>query len=75
MAEPLINMYNVQFFDRFAKAFKRVIDFDEQKFVSQVMVDEWDNRELKSWDENGTQLLWHFDELRHGNALMAYKIK
>jgi len=44
--EPFKNMFNRQFFDRFTKALKRVIDFDEQKFVSQIMDDEWENREL-----------------------------
>ena len=47
MAEPLKNMFNEPFFGRFTKALKRVIDLDERKFVSQVMDNEWENRELK----------------------------
>ncbi|MCD8041622.1 MAG: DNA alkylation repair protein [Tannerellaceae bacterium] len=48
MAEPFKNMYNKQFFDRFTKDLKLVInDFDTYRFVSQVMDNEWENRELK----------------------------
>ena len=48
MAEPFKNMYNEQFFDRFTKDLKLVIsDFDARAFVSQIMDDEWENRELK----------------------------
>lgn len=48
MAEPFKNMYNEQFFDRFTKDLKLVInDFDTCGFVSQVMDNEWENRELK----------------------------
>ena len=48
MAEPFKNMFNEQFFDLFTKDLKLVIDdFDARKFVSQVMDDEWEGRELK----------------------------
>ena len=48
MAEPFKNMYNEQFFDLFTKDLKLVIDdFDAHGFVSQVMDDEWEGRELK----------------------------
>ena len=48
MAEPFKNMYNKQFFDLFTKDLKLVIDdFDAHGFVSQVMDDEWEGRELK----------------------------
>lgn len=48
MAEPFKNMFNEQFFDRFTKDLKLVInDFDTRRFVSQVMDDEWENREFK----------------------------
>jgi len=47
MAEPFKNMFNKQFFDGFTKDLKRVVkNFDDRKFVSQVMDDEWENREL-----------------------------
>jgi hypothetical protein len=47
-SEPIKNMYNKQFLDRFAKDLKLVIhDFDSRKFVSQVMDKERENRELK----------------------------
>lgn len=48
MAEAFKNMYNKQFFDRFTKDLKFVInDFDAHEFVSQTMDNEWDNREYK----------------------------
>lgn len=48
MAEPFKNMYNEQFFDRFAKDLMLVInDFDACEFVSQIMDDEWECREYK----------------------------
>ncbi|MDL2297452.1 DNA alkylation repair protein [Bacteroidales bacterium OttesenSCG-928-B11] len=48
MAEPFKNMYNEQFFDLFTKDLKLVIpDLDTKAFVSQIMDDEWRNRELK----------------------------
>jgi len=48
MAEPFKNMYNEQFFDRFTKDLKLVVpDFDARGFVSQIMDNEWENRELK----------------------------
>ena len=48
MAEPFKNMFNEQFFDLFTKDLKLVIDdFDAREFVSQVMDDEWEGRELK----------------------------
>ena len=46
MAEPFKNMFNEQFFARFTNDLKRVIDFDARKFVSQVIDEEWENREL-----------------------------
>ena len=47
MAEPFKNMFNEQFFDRFSKELKRIVaGFDERKFVSQIMDDEWENKEL-----------------------------
>jgi 3-methyladenine DNA glycosylase AlkC len=46
-------MFNKQFFDRFTKDLKLVInDFDTRKFVSKIMNDEWENKEFK-------QRCWH----------------
>jgi len=46
--EPIKNMFNEQFFDRFTKDLKLVVsDFDAGGFVSQIMDDEWENREFK----------------------------
>lgn len=48
MAEPFKNMYNEQFFDRFTKDLRLVINnFDAPEFVSQIMDDQWINREFK----------------------------
>lgn len=48
MAESFKNMFNEQFFDKFTKDLKLVInDFDACAFVSQVMDNEWEDREFK----------------------------
>ena len=47
MAELVKNMWNKPFFDGFTNALQCIIDdFDERAFLSQIMDDEWDNREL-----------------------------
>jgi 3-methyladenine DNA glycosylase AlkC len=47
MAEPFKNMWNAHFFAGFTKALQCVLDdFDERKFLSQTIDDEWDNKEL-----------------------------
>lgn len=61
MAEPFKNMYNEQFFDRFTKDLKLVIsDFDAREFVSQVMDNDWENRELKQRCKHITTVLKKF---------------
>ncbi|MCD8167527.1 MAG: DNA alkylation repair protein [Bacteroides sp.] len=61
MAEPFKNMYNEQFFDRFMKDLKLVInDFDACGFVDRVMDDEWENRELKQRCMHITTVLKEF---------------
>jgi len=47
MAELFKNMWNEQFFSGFVKALKCSInDFDERLFLSRILDDEWENREL-----------------------------
>jgi len=59
--ELLKNMYNEQFFDRFTKDLKCVInDFDTCKFVSKIMDSEWENRELKQRNEHIATVLRDF---------------
>lgn len=59
--EAFKNMWNEQFFDRFTKDLKRVInDFDAPGFVSQVMDDEWENREFKQRIAHITTILKKF---------------
>ena len=61
MAEPFKNMFNEQFFERFTKDLKRVIhDFDAPGFVSQIMDDEWGNREFKQRIAHITTVLKKF---------------
>jgi len=61
MAEPFKNMYNEQFFDRFTKDLKLVInDFDACEFVSKIMDNEWENRELKQRTTHITAILKQF---------------
>ena len=61
MAEPFKNMFNEQFFDLFTKDLKLVIDdFDAREFVSQVMDDEWEGRELKQRSMHITTVLKKF---------------
>lgn len=48
MAEAFKNFYNAQFFDRFTKDLKLVVnDLDECGFVSLCMDEEWEKREYK----------------------------
>jgi len=45
--EPFKNIFNEQFFNGFTEALKCVVDdFDEHLFLSQIVDDEWENREL-----------------------------
>ncbi|MCL2294090.1 MAG: DNA alkylation repair protein [Spirochaetes bacterium] len=60
MAEAFKNMFNEQFLGRLTKTLKRVIDFDERKFVSQVMDAEWKNREFKQRCEHIATVLKSF---------------
>lgn len=61
MAEPFKNMYNEQFFDKFTKDLKLVIpDFDSHAFISQIMDNEWENRELKQRVAHITTVLKSF---------------
>jgi DNA alkylation repair enzyme len=48
MAEPFKNMYNEQFFNTFTKDLRLVVnDFDTDKFISQIMDDEWEDKGYK----------------------------
>lgn len=61
MAEAFKNMFNEQLFDKFAKDLKLVItDFDTRAFVSQIMDDEWENREFKQRIAHITTILKKF---------------
>jgi 3-methyladenine DNA glycosylase AlkC len=61
MTEPFKNMWNERFFDGFTKALKSVVDdFDEHKFLSQIMDDEWENRELLQRARHITATLKNF---------------
>lgn len=61
MAEAFKYMYNEQFFDRFTKDLKLIIDdLDPREFISQIMDDEWENRELKQRVAHITTVLKKF---------------
>ena len=70
MAEPFKNMYNERFFDRFTKDLKLVIDdFDARKFVSQIMDNEWENREYKQRITHITTILKKFLPIDYKDAI------
>lgn len=47
MAELFKNIWNKSFFDGFTKALKHILDdFDDHLFLSQVIDDEWENKEF-----------------------------
>lgn len=61
MAESFKNMYNEQFFNKFTKDLKLVInDLDAREFVSQIMDEEWENREYKQRIMHITTILKKF---------------
>lgn len=61
MAESFKNMYDEQFFDKFAKDLRLVInDFDACEFVSQIMDNEWEDREYKQRIAHITTVLKKF---------------
>lgn len=61
MAEPFKNMYNEQFLDRFTKDLKLVMnELDAREFVSQVMDNEWENREFKQRCQHMATILKKF---------------
>lgn len=61
MTELFKEMYNEQFFDKFTKDLKLVLnDFDACKFVAQVMDDQWEKREYKQRIMHITTILQRF---------------
>lgn len=61
MVESFKNIYNEQFFNKFTKDLKLVInDFDTDKFVSQIMDEEWKNRGYKQRTAHITTVLGKF---------------
>ena len=71
MPEPIKNIYNKQFFDRFTKDLKLVIsDFDARKFVSKIMDDEWENREFKQRSSHITTVLKNFLPADYKDAIL-----
>ena len=59
--EPFKNMWNDRFFSGFTNVLKSGIDdFDEHLFLSQIMDDEWENRELIQRGRHITTVLKNF---------------
>lgn len=70
MAEPFKNMYNEQFLERFSKDLIVVIpDFDAREFASQVMDNEWENRELKERCKHITTVLKKYLPIEYKDAI------
>lgn len=71
MAEAFKDMYNEQFFDRFTKDLKLIIkDLDPREFISQIMDDEWENRELKQRVAHITTVLKKFLPENYKDAIV-----
>lgn len=67
MAEPLKNMYNREYLEKFADVFVKVYPaFDKKRFIKTVFDNEWENRELK-------QRMRHITICLHGNLPADYK--
>jgi 3-methyladenine DNA glycosylase AlkC len=63
-------MWNERFFDGFMKALKCIIDdFDERAFLSQIMDDEWDNKELSQRWMHISTILKNFFFFFYKNAV------
>lgn len=61
MAQSFKDIYNEQFFEKFTKDLKLVInDLDASEFVSQIMDNEWGNREYKQRIMHITTILRKF---------------
>lgn len=61
MAESFKNMFNEQFFIKFMEDLKLVVyDFDTEKFVSQIMDEEWKDRGYKQRIAHITTILGRF---------------
>lgn len=70
MAEPFKNMYDEQFFDKFSKDLKLVIDdFDAPRFVSQIMNNEWEHMELKQRCKHITTILKKYLPANYKDAI------
>lgn len=70
MAEPFKNMYDEQFFDKFSKDLKLVIDdFDAPGFVSQIMNNEWERMELKQRCKHITTILKKYLPANYKDAI------
>ena len=70
MAELFKNMFNAQFFDGFTKALKYTNkDFNEHLFLSQIMDEEWENRELLQRGMHITAVLKKFLPTNYKNAI------
>ena len=70
MAELVKNIVNRPFFDGFTKALKCIVDdFDEHMFLSRIMDDEWENREIKQRMRHITTVLKNFLPADYKNAI------
>lgn len=71
MAELFKNIWNKQFFDGFTKAFKYVMDdFDEQLFMSQIIDEEWENKEFSQRSMHIAAIMKNFLPADYKNAIV-----
>ena len=67
MAEPLKNMYNDSFFERFTQSAQKVVlNFDTDQFMKEIFDKEWEARELK-------QRMRHITLTFHNQLSKTYK--
>ena len=63
MAEPLKNLYNLQFFKHFARSVRQVQpQFNEKQFFKQLFDEQWEEKELKQ-------------RMRHIAAVLNYQLQ
>jgi len=70
MAELFKNMWNEQFLGEFTKALKYIMDdFDERLFLSQVIDDEWENKEFSQRGMHISAVMKNFLPTDYKNAI------
>lgn len=70
MAELFKNIWNEAFFDGLAKALTAIVDdFDTQRFLSEVIDDEWENKAFSERERHISAMLKNFLPADYKNAI------